>query len=259
MTISIITICLNDIYLDRTVQSVLSQNYKNYDYWIIDGGSTHSQTIDILKKYQDDKRIKIISEKDEGRYDAMNKGIKLSKGEYLIFLNAGDYFYSESSLNLFASACEGQEIIYGDLEFITPEQTYIYKYPHSLTYSFFLNESLPHPASFIKRIVFEKIGIYDVNLQIIADWAFFVKALCMHNLSYKHLPHVISSFNHGGISSIYGSDEIIRTEKNEFQKNHLSLFINDYNEMANMRDVIYKLKNSRLRKYLSYFLKQLKM
>lgn len=117
-TISIITVTYNAADdLEKTVQSVVNQTYDNIEYIIIDGKSTDNTQI-ILDKYKE-KITKIISEPDKGIYDAMNKGISLASGQYLHFLNAGDYFYCEESLQkLISSAGKEYDIIYGDIELV---------------------------------------------------------------------------------------------------------------------------------------------
>jgi len=259
MIISIITICLNNEDLEKTIDSVLAQTHQDYEYWIIDGASTNPDTIAAINKYANNNQVNIISEKDNGIYDAMNKGIKLSIGEYLIFLNAGDYFYSNDSLNQFSAQHKNEEIVYGNLQVISPESTWIKEYPSKLSFSYFLEDTLPHPASFIKRSVFEITGLYKTNMLISADWALFINAICSKNLSYRHLNCIISSFNNVGISSLPQNQDLIFAEKREYLKDNFSLFMDDYDELRIIKQKMNNFKNSRLRKYFSYCFKQFKL
>lgn len=259
MKISIITVCLNNPDLEKTIRSVLAQGYKDYDYWIIDGGSDNPTTLSVLDTYKDQLGINIISEKDTGPYDAMNKGIKSSTGEYLIFLNSGDCFYSGKSLEFFASNHDNYDIIYGDLEVVEPNKRWIKQYPDKLSFKYFLTDTLPHPSSFIKRSVFEKVGLYQADIKISADWAFFVTAICLHQITYKHLPQVISSFNYEGMSSLPGNRDLILAEKKQYLETNFPLFIGDYLEIREAGNKYNNLKNSRLRKYLSLIFKQLEI
>ena len=109
MKISIVTVTLNsEKTLERTIKSVLGQNYSDVEYIIIDGGSTDG-TLNIIEKYKD-KISKVISEKDNGLYDAMNKGIKLSTGDIVGILNSDDFFYNEEVLSIVANSFEDKEI-----------------------------------------------------------------------------------------------------------------------------------------------------
>jgi glycosyltransferase involved in cell wall biosynthesis len=123
MKISIITVVFNgDIFLEKTIQSVLNQTYKNLEYIIIDGGSSDG-TIDIIKKYED-KISHWVSEKDCGIYDAMNKGINIANGEFINFLNSGDYFYSNDVLeSIFERDCSGYNLIYGSAVVVNENRT----------------------------------------------------------------------------------------------------------------------------------------
>ncbi|HDY89306.1 MAG TPA: glycosyltransferase, partial [bacterium] len=112
--LSIITVTYNaEACLEKTIQSVINQTYKNIEYIIIDGGSS-DKTLSIIKKYK--KYIKYcISEPDKGIYDAMNKGIKIAKGDYINFLNAGDFYYENNVLSyLFDNLDKSVDLLYGD-------------------------------------------------------------------------------------------------------------------------------------------------
>ena len=153
--ISIITVvynCKDD--LEMTIKSIIDQTYPNIEYIVIDGNSNDG-TIDIIKKYQN-KITYWISEPDEGIYDAMNKGIRQSTGDWINFMNAGDRFYDQNILSsLFIPAPKpSTDIIYGDTEFIYTFGKYIRK-PASLTY---LKESMIfcHQSSFVRTYLLKK-------------------------------------------------------------------------------------------------------
>lgn len=258
MLISVITINYNNKDgLNKTIQSIIGQTYTGIEYIVIDGGSTDG-SVDIITANSQNINY-WVSEKDNGIYDAMNKGIKQAKGEYLLFLNSGDYFYTNESVAIFASQHDDKDIVYGDLQVVETDSTWVKNYPSKLSFKYFLQDTLPHPACFIKRSAFEKVGLYDTSMQIAADWAFFIKAICLHNLSYKHLDQVISGFYNNGVSSHAHNQPLIKKEKDKYLQQEFALFINDFNDNDEMIQKYHHLKNSRLRKYLSYFFKQLKL
>lgn len=199
MKMSIITICYNDLEVRKTCESVINQSYQDFEWIVIDGGSDH-ETMEILNQYR--SRINVfVSEKDNGRYHAMNKGIKLAKGEYLHFLNAGDYYYNEQSLNNVIELLETNDIVFGDLNFITDKKEFIKKYPDKIFYGWFPFKSLPHPASFIKKELFNKYGLYNEKYKIVSDWEKFIEFIDLKKCSYKHIPIIVSSHSYNGISS----------------------------------------------------------
>lgn len=259
LKISIITVCLDNEHLKRTIDSVLHQTYSDYELLIIDGKSTNSTTLQVLNEHQNSPKVIIKRERDTGIYDAMNKGIKLASGCYLIFLNAGDYFHSTQSLEFFVAEHGNYDIVYGDLFVIEHEKNWVKHYPDKLSFKYFLKDTLPHPSSFIKKQVFEKVGLYETKMLISADWALFIKAICLQNISYKYIPHIISAFYYDGISSKPYNQELIWGEKSAFLQKEFGLFIADLKDDEQIRDKYLNLKNSRLRKYLSFFFKQLKL
>lgn len=199
MKISIITICYNDPDIQKTCESVVNQTYQDFEWIVIDGGS-NPETIQILDKYK--SRINIfISEKDNGRYHAMNKGIKLAKGKYLHFLNAGDYYYNEQSLQKSYELLDNSDIVYGDLKFITDKKEFVKKYPDKFFYGWFPFKSLPHPASFIKKELFDKYGSYNEKYRIVSDWEKFIEFIDINKCYYKHIPIIVATHSYNGISS----------------------------------------------------------
>lgn len=226
MKVSIITVCKNaENAIERTILSVVTQSCfaENIEYLIIDGAST-DKTIEIIKQYSEKYPIKWISEPDSGIYNAMNKGIKLASGDYLLFLNAGDYLVHynviKSLMNLFES---GEfELIYGDIFCF---DVFSGKYNLMGTKEnpdviFFFENALPHPATFYKKELFEKFGGYEENFKIISDNILNKKLICNHHISAKHVDLVVSVFLNDGISST--NTKLHQQERKIFQEKYFS-------------------------------------
>lgn len=207
MKVSIITVCKNaETAIERTMLSVVSQNCfnENIEYIVVDGAST-DKTVEIIKQYSEKYPIKWISEPDSGIYNAMNKGIKMATGEYLLFLNAGDYLVHYNVIKSLMDLFESSEfdVIYGNAFFVNPisGKYYIKNVDEPLDASFFYHNFLPHQAIFYKKDVFEKFGGYDENFKIISDHVFNKKLLCDYKVSAKHIDKTISVFICDGISA----------------------------------------------------------
>ena len=132
----------------------------------------------------------------------MNKGIKLANGEYLHFLNAGDCYFDENSLQNISNYLNGNDIIYGDLKFLQGDSFFIKEYPEKIPYGWFNFDSLPHPASFIKKELFNKYGLYNEKNKIISDWEKWIEFIDINKCTYKHVPILLSIHNYNGISSV---------------------------------------------------------
>lgn len=202
--LSIITINFNNCDgLKKTIESVKSQSYKDFEYIIIDGGSNDG-SVEIIKEYKSVIDY-WVSEPDKGIYNAMNKGVKSAAGKYCLFLNSGDYLYSDKSLSLFKEDKSNFDIIsgyayYADIKGNLKKIRKIYDY---ISMAELIKESLPHPSTFIKRELLIK-NPYDENFKICSDWKFFLEQLVIKNSSFKVLPGIISVFELGGVSSIMG-------------------------------------------------------
>jgi glycosyltransferase involved in cell wall biosynthesis len=245
MKISIITINYNNLYgLKSTVDSVIHQTWKDFEHIIIDGGSTDGSAEFISEN--DELFTYWVSEPDKGIYNAMNKGIRNSTGEYLIFLNSGDSFYDQNSLGNLCLENYNEDIIYGNLQINSNNTTYIKQYPKTLSFNFFLIDSLPHQATLIKREVFNRFGFYEEDYNLSADWAHFVLVICKYCVSYRYVNKTISVFNLGGISSIDENYQIIEDEKRRFLNNNFSIFYNDYQEFSEVVAKYKLLASSRL-------------
>ena len=197
--ISIVTICYNEPDLEKTCRSIVNQSYQDFEWIVIDGGS-NKETLNIFEKYK--YRIdKFISEPDNGRYNAMNKGIKLASGEYLNFLNAGDYYADNLVLQKIIDSGLDKDIVYGNLKLFDGKNYTVKTYPKDIAAAYFLTESLPHPASFIKKELFERYGLYNEELVIASDLEKWVEFIVVKNCSYKHIKFPVSVFNLEGVSS----------------------------------------------------------
>lgn len=192
MRFSIITINYNNKNgLKRTIASVLCQTLSDYEFIIIDGGSTDG-SINIIK--ENAKRIAYwISEKDNGVYHAMNKGVDQAHGDYCIFMNSGDCFHSPDVLSSVQSYQE--HIICGQVSTFPSGH-------HKSTISLvdLLRSSLPHQAMFIKRELLIKHP-YDEKYRILSDWKFCIENLVIDNCSFRNIEDVIADYEGGGISS----------------------------------------------------------
>jgi len=201
ITVSIVTVNLNNRDgLMKTLDSVFTQSNNQYEYIVIDGGSTDG-SLNMLEEYSE--RIDYwISEPDSGIYNAMNKGIVKARGEYCLFLNSGDYFCSSQSLNQLVSNSSDIDLVYGDLLVVDGARRYRRNSPDLLTFDFFYRgESIPHGATLIKRSLFDSLGLYNEKLKISSDWAFFLKVLRDNKFTYKHISEVIVIFDGNGISA----------------------------------------------------------
>ena len=259
MKVSIITVCKNaESAIERTILSVVTQSCfaENIEYLIIDGAST-DKTVEIIKQYSNKYLIKWISEPDSGIYNAMNKGIKLATGDYLLFLNAGDYLIHynvvKSLMNLFES-CEF-DVIYGNALFINPssEKYYIKTIAEQLDAYFFYQNFLPHQATFYKRELFEKFGKYEEKFEIISDHIFNKKLLYDNCVLVKHINYIISVFLCDGISS---TDKGLQ-ERQIFQEKYFSK--DEIKEIETQKARRETIKQRRQKKSLLRFLAKILM
>ena len=176
-TLSVITIVYNNVRdIERTMLSVLSQTYPNIEYILVDGKSTDG-TLQIINKYQS-RIAKLISEKDEGIYDAMNKGLAAATGDYVIFMNSGDEFYtSETVAQVFATTPDA-DIYYGETEMVNDERESLgqrrHKAPEKFTWrGFKYGMSISHQAIYIRRSLTEP---YDRRYQLSSDIDWIIRA-----------------------------------------------------------------------------------
>lgn len=225
--LSIITINYNNrIGLLQTIQSVLAQTTQDFEYIVIDGNSADGSK-SIIEQYVDKLTIG-VSEPDRGIYHAMNKGIQQASGTFLLFLNSGDILKDYSVLDRVYCHLNEDDIIYSDLEVITDQGAHIQKHYDSLSFQYFLKASLPHPASFIKKSLFVRYGLYDESLKICSDWKFFTEVICRQNARYKYINDVWSTHFADGVSSLKENQSLIQDERRSYLDEAFSAFMIDY-------------------------------
>lgn len=195
---SIITVCRNEADTIRaTCQSILEQTWQDYEWIVVDGASTDG-TLEILEEFRD-RITTLVSEVDAGIYDAMNKGIDLTCGEYVVFMNGGDSFAFKEVLALVAQAPQ-KDLIYGNLRFDTIDGE-IHTSPDQFSGSGLMNCMIPHQASFYRREMFDTFGKYDASYRIAADYEFNARIIVKHRISHFHVDEPLAIFDRSGVSS----------------------------------------------------------
>jgi glycosyltransferase involved in cell wall biosynthesis len=248
--VSIITINLNNAGgLQRTIESVCSQSFKDLEFIIIDGGSADSSHA-VIEKYNQHIHY-CISEKDAGVYNAMNKGLAKATGDYCMFLNSGDRLINNNIIERIAPQLTGEKIIYGDLEIDEPKKSWKKTYPDELLLSYFIEDTLPHSgAIFINKNAFTgELSSYDESLKISADWKWFLLAIFKHQYSYKHVPEVIGAFDYSGMSAQPENHVLINIEKKKVLEAYFPLLYKDMQQLLLFKKKYTDLTNSRLVKF----------
>jgi glycosyltransferase involved in cell wall biosynthesis len=206
MKISIITPTYNSAKtISRTIDSIILQSYKDIEYIVIDGDSTDG-TQDIVLNFKDKINLKLISEKDSGIYDAMNKGIGIAGGDVIGILNSDDFYKDESVLSEVMQAFVDIQIdaVYGDISYFGPDVNKITRYWKAGEYKESnLNSGwvIPHPALFVRKSVYKKYGLYNINLKIAADYEFILRILKIYKIKVKYIPKILVRMYDGGTSA----------------------------------------------------------
>lgn len=288
MKLSIITINYNNAEgLRKTLASVATQTFCDFEHIIVDGGST-DDSVDIICQYADNEAIRPenskadnlasspnhlitsspiawISEKDKGIYNAMNKGIeialgkrivnsfnrselvedknkgiKMASGEYLLFLNSGDYLVDELTLEKVFEEANGVDIIYGDRINVYEDgsQKKVNYFPDKITGSFMYHSMISHQASFIKSDLFVKYGLYREDLKYASDWEFFLKTFLLYNCTYQHIHQYVVYFDCLGISSVADNNKEMWEERKRVFAETLPAFADDYMLMEYYQEIL---------------------
>lgn len=206
--LTIITINWNNASgLEKTMKSVLSQTTDKFEYVVVDGGSKDG-SVDVIKKYAEclGNRLKWISERDNGIYNAMNKGIKMASGEYVQFLNSGDSLVETNIICSILGALEEKKypnILYGNMLKQMSDGSILRDKGFAgqeITFLGFYTGSLNHSSSFIRRSLFDKYGLYDETLKIVSDWKWFLQAIALGEEIPEYTDIDVTLFDMTGIS-----------------------------------------------------------
>lgn len=243
--ISIITINYNNLVgLQRTVESVVNQTWQEFEFIVIDGGSTDGSAAYI--ETQSESIDYWVSEPDSGIYNAMNKGIAKATGEYLLFLNSGDYFFSTTVLQENYTKLADYDLIYFNIQHIGKNNySRTLSYPERLRFSDLFFDCLSHQATFLRKDLFDSVGLYDENLTIVSDWKFIILALFKYHCSYLKVDTTLSTYSLDGISADIDNRELVYQERDLVLKSEFNGYIEDLNEMLQLRKTVSSLRQSK--------------
>ncbi len=238
MELSIITVNLNNAAgLQRTIESVACQQYRDFGYVIVDGGSTDGSTGVIESLHEHLPRLHWVSEPDGGIYEAMNKGIRMAEGKYLLFLNSGDFlvgpevlgqvFVTERNADILTGRCRVSEK--GKVIHITTP-------PDLLTFGYLYRNGLAHQSTFIRRALFERLGPYREDFRYNADIEFWYRAIVLNGATTENIETEVADYNTDGISSKECTGEAYLQEMYRILSHPaLRLFLHDYDAMDQER------------------------
>ena len=237
MKLSIITINYNNLEgLRKTIQSVLSQSFRDFEWIIVDGGSTDG-SIDLLKQYQSNFTW-WCSEKDNGVYNAMNKGIKHARGEYINFMNSGDVFAGRDTLSTVFNKDRKADILFGymmcgSLNGVIGNGNIMKKNITKLDLFF---DTFGHQSTYTRKSLFDKCGLFDESYTIAADHKFFANAIMNHNATTEFIPYKLSIYEGNGISGNYDVvyKDVLRLREEIY---HDVLIEDQFNLLRELREI----------------------
>jgi glycosyltransferase involved in cell wall biosynthesis len=245
--LSIITINLNNIDgLRKTFESVFNQLFSDFEYIVIDGGSTDGSA-ELLRQYNE-KIAYWISEPDSGVFQAMNKGIRAAKGEYLLFLNSGDFLVDNNVLTEVFREDHTEDILWGTSRYSRNGQVLSNSpSPEKLTLKFFYNQTISHQSTFIRGSLFKQYGNYKEDFKINSDYEFWIRTIILNNCTTKKLNILVSDYNLEGLSGSQNNLELSREENKKILKHSVPpRILDDYSAWMEERkqlEVLYWLKS----------------
>lgn len=253
--LSIITINYNNASgLRKTMESVFAQTCKDFEYIVVDGASTDG-SVDVIREYDSLNAqcstlntFTWVSEPDTGIYNAMNKGIRLSKGDYLLFLNSGDVLQNSQVVYNFSHETVSADIATGIESFsngrLKPAPT-----DSQLSYEFFYEDTLMHQSSFIRRESFYKYGMYREDYRIVSDWEWFFRVIVRDGASYQPLNFVVAEFDENGLSRSQKFMDLQEREREQVHQEILPRVRKDYDELFHLRAICLEYEHLRNGKF----------
>lgn len=225
--ISVITINYNNAKgLQKTIDSVINQTYKEFEFIVIDGSSTDNSKQIIEKKTNNISYW--VSENDKGIYDAQNKGILKAKGDYYLFLNSGDVLSDKFILGkIVPFLSSNKSFYYGNLLLLKENKKEEHLAPKEIDLDFLLNSTFWHPCVFIKSELFKQFGLYNTSFDICGDYEFFIRCLLKPNIATEYLNEFITVFDGDGISNDVSKIEQQNKERELAWKLNVSEIIYD--------------------------------
>ena len=236
MKLSIITINRNNAEgLEKTLRSVAAQSIREFEYVVIDGASTDG-CVEVIKKYEAQfAHLKWVSEPDRGIYNAMNKGLRMTTGDYIQILNSGDCLASNDILERMLAALEeagNPSILYGNMVKCFPDGRKMVDKcfaGQEITMLGMYTGTLNHDPAYIRRDLFEKYGYYDESLKIVSDWKWYMQAIILGDEKPQYVDLDVTLFDMTGISENADSKEMIRKERETVLKQLIpNVYLIDY-------------------------------
>lgn len=222
MTISVVTPTLNTAAtIRKTLESVVVQTYPISEYILVDGNST-DQTLNIVHEFSNRLSLKVVTQDPSGVYAAMNAGIRVVTGDVVCILNGDDYFYTDEVIAKVASAFKQNpeaDIVYGDIVYRNPVAGTMSRQWRPGGFSLkkmYRGWSMPHPAVFVRRSLYEKVGLFNETFRIAGDYEIMVRWLLVHGVKTVYIPETLVVMNPSGISG--GSLRARRQGWNELRR-----------------------------------------
>ncbi len=223
MKFSIITVVKNNRFqISKTINSIKNQNFKNFEFIIIDGKSKDGTTEEIKKISKSFKKLKHIIRKDKNLYDGLNYGIKISNGKYIVILHSGDIFFSKNTLEVINTNISNFDAISGNVLF-RKEKNIVRYWNYKIEKLSKLNSfKIPHTALIVKKEIFKKLNFFNINYSISSDTDFILKMSKLKNLNFKKINKDIVIMETGGLSNSF---ENLKTKT--FQD--LKIYLDNFN------------------------------
>lgn len=254
--LSIITINYNNVSgLQKTIKSVVSQTSRDFEYIVIDGGSTDG-SLEVIKDYAANI-IYWVSEPDSGIYQAMNKGIRVATGEYCQFLNSGDWLAAPDVTEKMLKIVPDCSIVYGNMIKQLPKNKILLNKQIDLeSFLTFYQGSLNHSPAYIKRNLFEKYGYFDEGLKIVSDWKFFLQVVGLNNEKVVYRNINITCFDMMGISNT--NNLLDRFERQQVLKELLpSKILTDYERYSKYILQMKRICRFKITKYVVFIIERI--
>lgn len=249
MKLSIITINYNNqIGLIKTVNSVKNQSLRDFEFIVIDGGSTDG-SVKFIKENQEHVNY-WVSEKDNGIYHAMNKGIEVAKGDYCLFLNSGDEFFDKDVVSKIYKNIYTEDILVFDSILFENCETKT-NHPEKMTLSYLWNDTICHQSALIKTDLLLKFK-YDESLKIVSDWKLFILLFVKYNCTFRKINQIITVHYLDGISADPKNFQLIKEERDFVLSNEFNQLYDDMVELCSLKSTFNLLRLSRKIKFLQW-------